>query len=524
MTASPSTTSAPSSIRQWLGLAVLALPTLLLSLDITVLHLGVPRLSEDLRPTANQLLWIIDIYGFMIAGFLVTMGSLGDRVGRRRLLLIGAAVFGVASTAAAFSTTPEMLIASRAVMGIAGATLMPSTLALISTMFPEPHRRALAIGIWATMFSAGIALGPIVGGALLEHFWWGSVFLLGVPVMLLLLVAGPLLLPEYRDRSAGRPDIASVGLIIATMLLVTYGIKEMVAHGIAPAPASAVVIGLVLGLLFIRRQTRLADPLLDLRLFSGPSVRAGLIALLVATFAVGGVYLFLTQHLQLVGGHRPLISGLLLLPAAGALIVTSVLAPLLARRIRPMIIVGAALTISAVGFVILAQVSTVSESADAQTAVILIGFAIAYAGIGPVTALATDIVVGSAPAERAGSASALSETSTEIGVSLGIALMGSLGFAIYRAGIPEGSEADGTADAYDGADETLASAIAAADTLPAPLGDALRTIATEAFTIGFSAAAWLGAAVLIIASATAFTSLRRTRHHAPTSLETASTQ
>jgi len=502
-----------------MGLAVLALPTLLLSLDITVLHLALPRLSEDLRPTANELLWIIDIYGFMIAGFLVTMGSLGDRMGRRRLLLVGAAVFGVASIAAAFSTTPEMLIASRAVMGIAGATLMPSTLALISNMFPEPHRRALAIGIWATMFSVGIALGPIVGGALLEHFSWGSVFLLGVPVMMLLLAAGPLLLPEYSDRSAQRPDIASVGLIVATMLLGTYGVKELTVHGATPIPAAAIVGGLILGFLFARRQTRLADPLLDLRLFAGPSVRAGLIALLVATFSVGGIYLFLTQHLQLVGGHRPLISGLLLLPAAAALIITSVLAPLLARRISPMIIVGAALAISALGFVILAQASTVSGSTAAQTVMMLIGFAVAYAGIGPVTALATDVIVGSAPAERAGSASALSETSTEIGVSLGIALMGSLGFALYRAGIPQGSQADGTVDAYADAGETLAAAIAAADALPEPLGDSLRAIAAEAFTSGFDAAAWLGAAVLIIASATAFTSLRRPRHRATAHLE-----
>lgn len=509
MNPSASTTTAPSGAKQWLGLAVLALPTLLLSLDITVLHLGVPRLSEDLRPTSNQLLWIIDIYGFMIAGFLVTMGSLGDRVGRRRLLLLGAAAFGIASVAAAFSTTPEMLIASRAVMGIAGATLMPSTLALISSMFPEPHRRALAIGIWATMFSAGIALGPIVGGALLEQFWWGSVFLLGVPVMLLLLIAGPLLLPEYRDRSAGLPDGVSVAFIIAAMLLVTYGIKEMTVHGFAPLPGAAALVGLTLGFLFIRRQARLRDPLLDLRLFTAPAVRAGLIALLIATFAIGGIYLFLTQHLQLVGGHRPLVSGLLLLPGAAALILTSVMAPLLARRIRPMVIVGTALAVSAVGFVVLAQVSAVGDSIGAQTAVILIGFALAYAGIGPVTALATDMVVGSAPAERAGSASALSETSTEIGVSLGIAVMGSLGFALYRAGIPQGSEAEGTVDAYDGARETLAAALDASDALPSPLGDALRTIAVEAFASGFGAAAWMGAALLVIASLTVFANLRR---------------
>lgn len=509
MNPSPAVTVTRSGAKQWWGLAVLALPTLLLSLDITVLHLGVPLLSDDLRPTSNQLLWIIDIYGFMIAGFLITMGSLGDRVGRRRLLLLGAAAFGIASIAAAFSPTAEVLILSRAVMGIARATLMPSTLALISSMFPEPHRRTLAIGIWATMFSAGIALGPIVGGALLEHFWWGSVFLLGVPVMLLLLIAGPLLLPEHRDPTAGRPDAASVVLIIATMLLVTFGIKELSAYGPAPIPVLAAILGVTLGIAFVRRQRRLPDPLLDLRLLSTPAVRAGLIALLISTFAVGGIYLFLTQHLQLVGGHPPLASGLLLLPAAGALILTSLGAPLLARRVRPMPIVAGSLTVAAVGFVVLAQVSWV-DGAEAQTVVVLIGFGLAYAGIGPVTALGTDVVVGSAPAERAGSASALSETSTEIGVSLGIAILGSLGFALYRAGIPQGSQADGTLAAHDSARETLAAALSAAQDLPQPLGESLRTIATTAFASGFSAAAWLGAVLLVLAGGVALLSLRRT--------------
>ncbi|MFB8188537.1 MFS transporter [Microbacterium sp. NPDC055988] len=500
----PPTTRAGA--KEWLGLAVLALPTLLLALDITVLHLGVPRLSADLRPTSTQLLWIIDIYGFMIAGFLVTMGSLGDRIGRRRLLVLGAAAFGVASAAAAFSATAEMLIASRAVMGIAGATLMPSTLALISNMFRDPHQRGLAIGIWATMFSAGIALGPIVGGALLEHFWWGSVFLLGLPVMLLLLIAAPLLLPEYRDRTAGRPDLVSVGLIIAAMLTLTFGIKESAVHGISPLATASGLVGLLLGSLFVRRQGRLADPLLDLRLFANPAVRAGLVALLISTLAIGGIYLFLTQHLQLVAGHPPLVSGLLLLPGAAALIVASVLAPILARRVRPVLIVSISLAVSAAGFVILARAAV-----EADTVLVLVGFAVAYAGIGPVTALATDLVVGSAPPERAGSASALSETSTEIGVSLGIAVMGSVGVAIYRAGIPQGSDAEGTADAFGSAAETLAAALQASDTLPAAQGDALRALATDAFAAGFEVSAWLGAALLIAASAVTLTALRRAR-------------
>src|SRR6187397_353235 len=189
--------------REWIGLAVLALACLLYAMDLTVLHLAVPALSEDLQPTSAQLLWITDIYGFMVAGFLVTMGTLGDRIGRRKLLLIGAASFGAVSILAAFSTTPEMLIASRALLGVAGATLAPSTLSLIFSMFQDPGQRARAIAIWISAFSAGSAIGPVLGGIMLEHFWWGSVFLLALPVMLALLVLGPLVLPEYKDPDAG---------------------------------------------------------------------------------------------------------------------------------------------------------------------------------------------------------------------------------------------------------------------------------------------------------------------------------
>ena len=507
---SDTTTTIPrAGVREWIGLSALALPTLLLSLDITVLHLGVPRLSKALAPSASELLWIIDVYGFMIAGFLVTMGSLGDRIGRRRLLLLGAAAFGVASAVAAFSTTPTTLIAARAVMGIAGATLMPSTLALISSMFRDAQQRAFAIGIWATMFSAGIALGPIVGGALLEHFWWGSVFLLGIPVMLLLLIAGPLVLPEHRDRSAGRPDLPSAALIVPAMLAVVFGIKETAAHGLAPLPAAALALGLLLATLFVRRQRRLADPLLDLGLFAVPAVRAGLIALLVGTLAIGGIYLFLTQYLQLVAGHSPLVAGLLLLPGAAALIVTSLLAPALARRYSPVSIVAAALTVSALGFAILAVAAT-TGTADATLT--LLGFAVAYAGIGPVTALGTDLVVGSAPAARAGSAAALSETSTEIGVGLGVALLGSLGIAIYRAGIPDAA-ASGDGEVHARAKETLAAALQAAQELPGADAEALRAAALDAFTIGFAAAAVVGALLLLVAAGITVATMRRPRPH-----------
>src|SRR5215218_2784400 len=229
--------------RDWIGLAVIALPCLLYSMDLEVLYLAVPSLTSDLEPTSSQLLWITDIYGFLLAGFLLTMGALGDRIGRRRLLLIGAAAFGVASVLAAFSRTPEVLIASRALLGIAGATLAPSTLSLIRNMFLDPDQRAFAIGVWATSFSAGAAIGPLAGGLLLDFFWWGSVFLLAVPVMALLLVLGPVLLPEFRDPEAGTPDIASAAMSLAAVLAVIYGLKQIAQDGIGWPLLLSIMVG-----------------------------------------------------------------------------------------------------------------------------------------------------------------------------------------------------------------------------------------------------------------------------------------
>src|SRR5688572_7179148 len=218
--------------REWIGLIVLMLPTILIAMDLTVLHLAVPSLSEDLQPSGSQLLWITDIYGFMIAGSLITMGTLGDRIGRRKLLMMGATAFGVASIIAAFSTSATMLIAARALLGIAGATLMPSTMSLIRNMFLDPRQRTAAIGIWVSGFSVGSAVGPLIGGLLLENFWWGSVFLLGVPVMGVLLIAGPLLLPEYKDPNPGRFDILSAALSLAAVLTTIYGLKQFAEFGL----------------------------------------------------------------------------------------------------------------------------------------------------------------------------------------------------------------------------------------------------------------------------------------------------
>ncbi|GAA1933238.1 MFS transporter [Streptomyces sodiiphilus] len=479
--------------REWLGLAVLALPTLLLSIDVSVLHLAVPHISGSLDASASQMLWIIDIYGFMIAGFLVTMGTLGDRIGRRRLLIIGAAAFGIASVAAAYATSPALLIAARAALGVAGATLMPSTLALITNMFRDAKERGLAIAVWVTMFSVGIALGPVVGGAMLELFWWGSVFLLGVPIMAMLLVTAPWLLPEYRDPEAGRLDLTSVALSLSAILPVVYGLKELAKEGFSPAAGAAIAVGLVVGVLFVRRQRELTAPLLDLKLFRDPVFATALLTLLLSMLVAGGTYLFVTQYLQLVEGLSPMTAGLWLLPAAFALIVTSMLAPVAAARYRPAHVVAAGLAVSAVGHLMLSLVGPSSGLSQ-----LVIGFLLVYAGGGPLIALGTAIVIGSAPPEQAGSASAVSETSTELGMALGVALLGSLGTALYRSQVEVPAQVPAAASGI--AEQSLPGASAVAQDLPAPVGETLLVSAREAFTSGLNAVAVVGT-VLALASA-----------------------
>ncbi len=375
--------------REWIGLAVIALPCLLYSMDLTVLELAVPKLSADLKPTSSQLLWIMDVYGFLLAGFLITMGTLGDRIGRRRLLLIGAAAFGTASVVAAFSRSPEMLIAARALLGIAGATLAPSTLSLIRNMFQDPDQRSFAIGVWATSFSAGAAIGPLLGGLLLEYFWWGSVFLLAVPVMALLLVVGPVLLPEFRDPGAGRLDLFSAVLSLAAVLGVIYGLKQIAQDGMGWPQVLSIAAGLAVGVVFVRRQQELADPLIDLRLFRAPAFSASLVAFLLSIFVIAGIFFFIAQYLQLVLGLSPLVAGLWMVPSSGGLILGSMLAPLVARRVRPAFVMAGGLALSAVGFGMLTQLD-----AGSGLALLVIGSVVLALGTAPVGTLATDLIVG----------------------------------------------------------------------------------------------------------------------------------
>jgi DHA2 family multidrug resistance protein-like MFS transporter len=476
--------------REWIGLAVLAFPTLLLSLDMSVLHLAVPQLAADLRPSSTQLLWIIDIYGFMVAGFLVTMGTLGDRIGRRKLLMVGGAAFGLASVAAAFATSPAMLIGARALLGVAGATLMPSTLALISNMFQNPKQRGTAIAVWMSCFMGGMVIGPVVGGLLLNVAWWGAVFLLAVPVMVLLLVTAPKLLPEYRDEHAGRLDLASVALSLATILPVVFALKEIAKDGLGTTTVAVLAFGVGAGVVFARRQRRLAEPMLDLSLFRNRTFTAALCIMLVGALTMGGVFLLVSQYLQLVEGLTAAQAGIALVPQAGAVVVGSLIAPRLAQRFRPEFVLGFGMLVAAVGMLLFTQV-------DGANGVVLVvvGLSVAAFGMGPQGVLGTEMVIGSVPPRKAGAASAMSETIGEFGIAMGIALFGSIATAVYRDALPAGAPAE--------ARESIAGAMNGEP--------ALLDAARDAFTSGLHTVAAIGATIVIVFAVVGMVALRKTR-------------
>jgi MFS transporter, DHA2 family, multidrug resistance protein len=386
---------------------------------------------------------------------------------------------------------------------VAGATLAPSTLALIRNMFADPQERTFAIGVWITSFSGGAAIGPLIGGLLLERFWWGSVFLVAVPVMALLLALGPRLLPEFRDPEAGRLDLISAAASLVAVLAVIYGLKQIAQDGVGWNAALAIAAGLAVGAAFVRRQASLADPLIDLRLFRLPAFSGALTANTLGFFVNFGIAVFIAQYLQLVLGLSPLEAGLWTVPWAGGFIVGSLLTPAIVSRISPASAIAGGLVVAAAGFGLLAQVN-----GDSSLAILVAGSVVLALGLAPVFTLAADLMVSAAPPERAGAAAGVSETSSEFGGALGIAVLGVVGTALYRSEVADTVPAGVPFDAAETARDSLGGAVAAGDDLPQPLGDDLVGTAGEAFTQALQLAATLSAAIVIAAAVLAWTLLR----------------
>lgn len=477
--------------REWTALGVLMLPLLLVSMDVSVLYFAIPSISADLRPGATEQLWILDMYGFVLAGLLITMGALGDRVGRRKLLLTGAALFGLASLAAAYAHSPGTLIAARALLGVAGASLMPSTLALIRTLFRDEAQRAKAVTVWTAVMAGGIALGPVVSGALVEHFWWGSVFLVNLPAMALLLLLGPVLLPESKGPAARGPfDWPSALLSLAALLPLIHGIKELAEDGVRPPALLTITAGLVLGLVFLRRQTRLAEPMVDLALLRRRSYGGSLLANLLAMVATVGFAVFLTQYLQSVLGQSPFEAALWgLVPSVGVMAAAPAGA-VLARRIDRAYVMAGGFLLSAGGFASLTLIGT-----DTPLWAVVTAATVYASGLVSAMTLANERALGAAPPERAGAAAAVLESGTELGGALGMAVLGSIGAAVYTAAMP--------ASAPPAARETLGGAL----TSPGPVLDAARA----AFTDALNWAAGGAALVMLLAAALCAGVLRERR-------------
>jgi DHA2 family multidrug resistance protein-like MFS transporter len=505
MSSSPAPEQAPrAGARQWFGLWVLLFPVALMTVDLGVLWLATPAMAADLQPSSSQLLWTTDIYGFMTCGFLIVMGTLGDRLGRRRLLVLGSLGVIAASLLAAYSTGPAMLIAARALLGVAGAAVLPSTLSLISHMFADAKQRATAIAMWVTALSAGIAIGPVIGGVLLEHWWWGSVFLVGVPVMVLALPAVLLLVPEYRDPKPGRFDLVSVALFLLGILPVVYGIKKFAEDGWGTAPVAVLVVGIVFAVLFVRRQRTLEAPLLDMRLFGDRVFTGALLTLLLGMMALNGVEYLVPQFLLVVGELSPLAAGLWLLPSAVGLIVGSQLTPVLARRIRPAFVIAGGTLITLAGF----WMTAAAPADDSGVVPSAMGLTVIMFGVAPISVLGTSLAVGAAPPEKAGAAAGAGQTAYDLGLALGIAITGSVAVAVYRGEVADTLPAGVPTEAAEAARDSVGGAAGAAEDLPGALGDQVLTAAREAFTTGLHSTALVSAAFALLTTVIVLTLLR----------------
>ncbi|MCT1351768.1 MFS transporter [Gordonia sp. p3-SID1431] len=465
------TTSGTADRRTWLGLAVLTLPVFLVSMDVSVLYLAIPSITDALAPSAAQQLWILDIYGFLIAGLLITMGNVGDRVGRRRILLAGAALFGIASVIAAFAPSPEILIAARALMGIGGATLLPSSLSLIANMFPDARERGRAIGVWTAAFAGGSAVGPVIGGVLLHHFWWGVVFLINVPVLAALFVFGPRLIPEYRAATNDPFDVVGVVLSMAGILPLVYAVKTVASEGATTGVVVAGVVGAALLITFLLHQRRVTSPLLDLKLFGNAQFSGAVAVALIGMMALGGMSYLTGVYLQSVMGHDVLAAAIAGLPMAVAVAVFSIGATRVAAFL------GTRLAfVGSVGLAAAGNLGMLSLGTSTPVWVYVLCTTIAGVGYGIQFSLVSVVVVGSVPPERSGAASGISETSFELGTAMGLAFLGSLATLVFRDGDRGWSFGD-----------TLGETLHRATDMGSA-GEGLATAAKQAFVDGMHAA------------------------------------
>jgi len=492
----------PSPLRRWGTLAICATAALLLGIDNTVLNLAIPDLVQAMRPSTTQVLWIADAYSFALGSLLVVMGSLGDRIGRKRLLLIGAGCFGLASLLTAYSGNPDLLIAARMLQGAAGATVMPSTASLIRSTFAEPKQRTLAMGIFAGVGGAGFALGPVIGGLLLDHFWWGSVFLINIPVMLLILVLGPVLLVESRNPAPGRFDLLSLLLSVVGLFSVIYAIQTGAHDGFTePQVLTAAVVGVLALAAFGLRQSRIGNPMIDLPLLRNRAFAGSVGANLITILSVSALSLAFSQYFQDVRGWTPLHTGLALLAGpVGAMIGGPGCAAVI-KWLGRAATVSLGLGLMAVSMAVFALVGIHTPYLELAPAVVVNGI-----GMGLIFGTTNDTMLATAPKERAGGAAAIGETAMELGSGLGIAVLGSILTSAYRSGLhlPAGLLPASAAAAR----ETVGGGMATGAALPAPQGPALVASAQQAFVHGMHLAILIGAVLLACGAVATLFALR----------------
>lgn len=488
-------TSLKAGRKEWIALCVLMLPLLLVAMDLSVVYYAVPYITEQLKPSTTQQLWMFDAYGFVLASLYITMGAVGDRIGRRKLLLIGATVFGIGSVLAGYSQSSEMLIFARVLQAVGGATLEPTALALLRSMFRDPAERSKAVAIFVGTLGVGVTVGPVMGGLLLAHFWWGSIFLINVPFMLMLLVTAPLLLPESRNPNAGRFDLFSAFLTVAAIFPLVFGVKEIAANGTSTPSLVYIGVSVLAIILFVIRQARASHPMLDMSLLRRRNISGPVVTKLVGSFGLIGFAVFTTQYLESVQGRSPLNAALWsLVPSIGVGIAQPTTLALVQRGMKRAYVISFCFAMALGGFLIMSQLNV-----DSGLWVILLAMTLQAGGLVSVMGQCTDMLVASVTEAEAGSGTAVLETASLLGGSLGMALLGSVGAHIYRTDMQAALPSDLDPTVYQSARDTLGGAIVAAQHLPDATGRQVLAVGREAFTHGLNVAALAVSGIAFVA-------------------------